>query len=66
MAPCGGEIEGVDPHCIAYKRIFDEISDRFNKEMMGSFGLEMGETNKGYIKDARPGIMALMQRMISK
>jgi uncharacterized protein len=65
MAPSGGEIEGVDPHCIAYKRIFDEISDRFNKEMMGSFGLEMGGPNTGH-KDARPGIMALMQRMISK
>jgi uncharacterized protein len=66
MAPSGGKIEGVDPHCIAYKRIFDEISDRFNKEMMGSFGQGMGGPNTGYIKDARPGIMALMQRMISK
>ena len=66
MAPSGGKMEGVDPHCIAYKRIFDEISDRFNKEMMGSFGQGMGGPNTGYLKDARPGIMALMQRMISK
>ncbi len=42
IAPNNGEIKGVDPHCIAYQRIFDEISDRFNKEMMGSFGMGMG------------------------
>ena len=39
IAPTNGEIKGVDPHCKAYQRIFDEIADRFNKEMMGSFGL---------------------------
>jgi len=42
MVPASGEIKGVDPHCVAYKKIFDEISDRFNKEMMGSIGMEMG------------------------
>jgi uncharacterized protein len=29
----GGEITGVDPHCIAYKRIFDEITERMNEAM---------------------------------
>ena len=41
MAPTPGEISGVDPHCIAYKRIFDEISDRFNKEMFETPVMEM-------------------------
>jgi len=25
IAPSGGSLDGVDPHCIAYKRIFDEL-----------------------------------------
>ncbi len=66
IAPTGGEIKGVDPHCVAYKRIFDEISDRFNKEMMGSFGMEMDGTSQGPIRSTRPGIMSLMRTMISK
>jgi uncharacterized protein len=72
IAPNDGEIKGVDPHCIAYRRIFDEISDRFNKEMMGSFGmgmgLGMGMTGPGKqpAEKSRPGIMSLMQRMIEK
>jgi uncharacterized protein len=55
---------GVDPHCIAYKRIFDEISDRFNKEMMASMGLEA--TGPGSRGSSRPGIMSLMQKMIGR
>ena len=70
IAPNNGEIKGVDPHCIAYRRIFDEISDRFNKEMMGSFGMGMGMgiTGPGSQpgEKSRPGIMSLMQRMIEK
>ncbi len=33
IAPTLGEIQGVDPHCIAYKQIFDELNERMNKEM---------------------------------
>ena len=65
MAPTNGEIMGVDPHCVAYKRIFDEITDRFNKEMMGSFGLGMSCPSERPQND-RPGIMHLMQRLIAK
>ena len=25
IAPSGGSLDGVDPHCVAYKRIFDEL-----------------------------------------
>lgn len=66
IAPTGGEIKGVDPHCIAYKRIFDEISDRFNKEMMASFGMEMDSPSQGSMKAARSGIMSLMRSMVSR
>lgn len=67
MAPSDGEIKGVDPHCTAYRRIFDEISDRFNKEMMGSFGLEMGDSSAGKEQsaDSRPAIMPLVRKLAS-
>lgn len=66
IAPSGGKITGVDPHCIAYNRIFDEITDRLNREMFegqpipggfgpGAFGMRMERT--------KPGIMALMQKI---
>jgi len=67
IAPTNGEIKGVDPHCQAYKRIFDEIADRFNQEMMGSLGLEMGmscSTAKS-TKGARPAIMPLVRKLAS-
>lgn len=62
IAPSGGEITGVDPHCLAYKRIFDEISDRLNTEMYeppGMFGISPAPSpgNK------KPGIMALMHKI---
>jgi uncharacterized protein len=66
IAPTDGVIMGVDPHCIAYKRIFDEISDRFNKEMMGSMGLRLEATGPGSSGSSRPGIMSLMQKMIGR
>ncbi len=66
IAPTEGEIRGVDPHCTAYKRIFDEISDRFNKEMMGSMGLGLEGMGPGSGKGSGPGIMALMQKMIGR
>jgi uncharacterized protein len=66
IAPTGGEIKGVDPHCVAYKRIFDEISERLNREMMGSFGLEMGGTSATSTRGAGPGVMSLMRMLASK
>ncbi len=67
IAPSDGEIKGVDPHCQAYKRIFDEISDRFNQEMMGSMGLEMGLPVGGpkQEKSIRPAIMPLVRKLAS-
>lgn len=65
IAPTSGEIKGVDPHCVAYKRIFDEITDRFNKEMFGSLGMDMAPNQSEPAEGAKPGIMALMQKIIS-
>jgi uncharacterized protein len=64
LVPASGEIQGVDPHCIAYKRIFDEISDRFNREMMGSFGMGMPGQQTSPAGEAKPGIMRLMRKLI--
>jgi uncharacterized protein len=57
-----GEIKGVDPHCVAYKMIFDEITSRVNEEMFGSGGMDifMPQT----MKPSRPGIMSLMLKKI--
>lgn len=69
LVPAGGVVMGVDPHCVAYKRIFDEITDRFNKEMfgsLGSMGIGMPGQQMGPANDARPGIMSLMRNLISK
>ncbi len=54
-----GEIRGVDPYCISYKRIFDEIAERFNKELMSAFSMP----SKG---SGRPGVMSLMRKIASK
>lgn len=65
MAPTEGEIKGVDPHCTAYKRIFGEITDRFNRELSGFAGMDMAPLQSGPMKGAKPGIMSLMLKMIS-
>jgi uncharacterized protein len=64
IAPTDGEIKDVDPHCVAYKRIFDEITDRLNKEMVESPMMEMGFLSKTK-KGSRPKVMALMHKMVS-
>jgi uncharacterized protein len=67
IAPSGGALEGVDPHCVAYKRIFNELNERLNKEMfegpmpgMEGFGLPSPR------KPAKPGVMALMRLVVGK
>jgi len=67
IAPSGGSLDGVDPHCTAYKRIFDELNERLNKEMfetpvpgMGSIGMLSSQ------KPKKPGVMALMRKVVSQ
>jgi uncharacterized protein len=70
IAPSGGELSGVDPHCAAYKRIFDEISDRLNEEMFSSPMMEMGPFGPAPVrspgKKARRGVMDLMRTIASR
>ncbi|MDO9539398.1 MAG: TIGR04083 family peptide-modifying radical SAM enzyme [Methanocalculus sp.] len=61
IARTEGRIEGVDPHCPAYKRIFEEINDRLNREMF-----ETSSVSARRKRRTQPGIMALMQRILAK
>ena len=68
IAPSGGSLDGVDPHCAAYKRIFEELNDRLNREMaeepmmpgMGGFGGPV------FRKPKKPGVMALMRSVVGR
>ncbi len=67
IAPSGGTLDGVDPHCVAYKRIFDELNERMNTEMfeepmpgMGGFGAPVSQ------KPKKPGVMALMRSVVNR
>ncbi|MCP1662676.1 MAG: TIGR04083 family peptide-modifying radical SAM enzyme [Methanocalculus sp. MSAO_Arc1] len=61
IAPTNGRIEGVDPHCTAYKRIFTEIHDRLNAEMFETDSVRMRRRRR-----SKPGVMALMQKIIAE
>jgi len=66
IVPTEGDIEGVDPHCTAYKRIFNEITDRFNRELSSGFlDMEMTGTQSEPTKNVKPGIMSLMRKIVS-
>ncbi|TKY91215.1 MAG: TIGR04083 family peptide-modifying radical SAM enzyme [Candidatus Methanomarinus sp.] len=62
IVPTEGKINGVDPHCTAYKMIFKEINDRANKELFES-PMGMSPFQPQSRKDARAGIMSLMLRV---
>ena len=64
IAPYDGKIKGVDPHCVAYKRIFDEITTRFNEEMFGGSGMETGMFGAGPMGGEKSGIMAIMLKKL--
>jgi uncharacterized protein len=65
IAPYDGKIHGVDPYCTAYRRIFDEITDRLNKEMFESPDMEMTILSRPK-KGEKPKIMSLMQKIVSR
>ncbi|MFA7303756.1 MAG: TIGR04083 family peptide-modifying radical SAM enzyme [Methanoregula sp.] len=66
IAPTGGKIESVDPHCVAYKRIFDEISDRLNAEMFGDTDFEMAGFGMPTAKGSKPKIITLMHKIVTR
>ena len=52
----------VDPHCEAYKMIFKDITDRFNKQLLsGGLGIPGMPNNTNNNK--KPNIMDLMNRL---
>jgi len=57
------ELNGVDPHCEAYKIIFKEITDRVNKEFAASSGMMAFGGQKDNEKK-KPGIMSIMLKDI--
>lgn len=59
IAPTDGKIEGVDPHCTAYKMIFKEITKRATKEMLSS-GIGMVPDNSESDKKLKQGIISIM------
>jgi uncharacterized protein len=63
IVPTNGEIKGVDPHCTAYKMIFDEINNRVNEEMFGSSCM-MDMFRPQSMEPSRSGIMSLMLKKI--
>ncbi|WP_048190066.1 TIGR04083 family peptide-modifying radical SAM enzyme [Methanobacterium sp. SMA-27] len=54
LAITDAQVEGVDPHCTAYKRIFKEITDRATVEMLSGSGMV------GNSKRNKNSIMSLM------
>ena len=57
------EIIGVDPHCVAYKIIFKEITERLNKEFSSSASMMFPGTKPGE-NSSNPSIMAIMLKRI--
>ena len=67
IAPSGGSLSGVDPHCEAYKRIFDVINNRLNKEMFESPIIDVSGLGTGIPRRlVKPGIMAIVRTMVEK
>lgn len=63
IVPTDGKIKGVDPHCPAYKTIFDEINKRVNDEMFGSSEMDSMFFPQT-MKPSKPGIMSLMLKKL--
>jgi uncharacterized protein len=58
IVPTDGKMEGVDPYCEAYKRIFDEIRDRLDTELYAPKKRSKREQRKSV-----DGIQGLVQRL---
>lgn len=66
ITPSGGTLQGVDPYCTAYTRIFNELNDRLNKEMFEEPVPGMGFGTPDPRKATKPGVMALMREIVGK
>ncbi|MDH7593074.1 MAG: TIGR04083 family peptide-modifying radical SAM enzyme [Methanomicrobiales archaeon] len=70
IAPSGGEINGIDPHCIAYRHVLDEITNRIDGEMYSSCMIpspfqmsSMQKRGKGYKKSS---IMNIVSKIVMR
>ncbi|MBR6497063.1 MAG: TIGR04083 family peptide-modifying radical SAM enzyme, partial [Methanomicrobium sp.] len=64
IALTDGVVRDVDPHCPAYKRIFDEISDRLDSEIYGDDSFDSGSSRRRRRKTA--GVNDLIRKIISQ
>ena len=67
IAPTEGEVKGVDPHCIAYKRIFKEIVDQTNEDLFGGGGANpamfgFGAPAPALASSGKAGIMDIVRK----
>ncbi|MDV0443712.1 TIGR04083 family peptide-modifying radical SAM enzyme [Methanorbis rubei] len=60
------DASGVDPHCVAYKRIFDEITARMEAEMQAAPAVPAGARVSRVRRKEKPGVMMLMRKIVEK
>ena len=65
IAPTGGELAGVDPHCVAYKRIFDEIIARMESEM-NTAPRAPGSRVSRVKRNQKPEVLPLIRKIVEK
>ncbi|MDE2546374.1 MAG: TIGR04083 family peptide-modifying radical SAM enzyme, partial [Methanocorpusculum sp.] len=60
-------VEGVDPHCTAYKRIFDEITSRMEAEMAAGTAAAAPAARMSRVRrKAKPGVMTLVKKIVEQ
>ena len=65
IAPTKGELNGVDPHCTAYKRIFDEICIRLEKEMSSNTVFPVSRISRVRRRE-KSDVFPLIRRLVEK
>lgn len=67
LAGTSEHVEGVDPHCMAYKRIFDEITTRMEREMAADTAVPTPAARMSRVRrKAKPGVMALVKKIVEQ
>ncbi len=68
LAGSSADQNGVDPHCVAYKRIFDEITSRMEAEMSAAVPAPLAGTSRvsRVRRKAKPGVMTLVKKIVEE
>ena len=67
LAGTSEHVEGVDPHCTAYKRIFDEITTRMEREMAAETTVPTPAARMSRVRrKAKPGVMTLVKKIVEQ